>query len=243
MTYIASITTYPRRFPYFLKALKSIQEQTAKPEMIVVNIAAEDWEAAEKELLGMDHTVPLMFQRVEKNLRPANKLIPTVKSFGGTIITFDDDIIYPKDRAEHLLAYHKKYPYLPISFRTRLVSFTGQRVDPYSSWKICAGEYGPDPLHFPTGVSGALYPETIFDDEWLDEDKYLLLSETNDDIWNYFHTLRMGLVFVRAGLEVVPPSIREAQATALMTRNLVHNNDAIIKKLERWYGSLYNLHQ
>jgi hypothetical protein len=245
MTYIASITTYPARFEYFLKAVKSIDMQSVRSKTLVVNIAKEDMLAAEQDLVRRTkfaYSRKVIFQYVE-NLRPANKIIPTAKNFPNDIIvTFDDDILYPQDRVKSLMRYHELFPKNPIAYRTRQVEFKGKSLTPYNSWKLSYHIKGSSPLNFPTSVSGSLYPPGIFPEEFFDTETYKKLCHTNDDIWTYFHMLKNKTAFVKAGNEIKPPDIDGSQATALWRGNVSKgSNDKMMKALEKEYGNVYDL--
>jgi len=244
MKYIASMTTYPQRFQYALEVIKLIEKQTKKPKALVINISEEDWYQAE---LNFIHQAKFLFSNhliIHPciNLKPANKIIPTAQKYGDeVIITFDDDVAYPRNRAEELLARHKDYPENPISYRTRYIRFEEGCVLPYSGWPLGGKRY-PDKLNFPTSVSGSLYPPNFFSKDFFDTRKYIELSHNNDDIWTYFHVLMQGSSFVSGGNEVVPPAIPGSQESALWKSNVANNgNDRIIGRLEKEYGSLFSL--
>jgi hypothetical protein len=245
MKYIASMTTYPQRFEYALEVIKLIEKQTKKPKALVINISEEDWHQAE---LNFIHQAKFLFSNHLIilpciNLKPANKIIPTAQKHGDEIIiTFDDDVRYPLNRAEELLNNHYKYPENPIAYRTRLVEFEGESVSPYSTWAISYNSSEPNKLNFPTSVSGSLYPANFFTEDFFDIESYIYLSHDNDDIWTYFHVLLKGSSFIKAGNEVVPPGFSGSQNSALWKRNVSKGgNDAIILKLEKKYGSLWKL--
>jgi hypothetical protein len=244
MTYIASITTYPARFEYFLKAVKSIDMQSVRSKALVVNISKEDMQDAEKDLVRRTKFVysrKIIFQYVE-NLRPANKIIPTAREFPNDIIvTFDDDILYPKDRVKTLMNYHQLFPNNPIAYRTRQVEFKNKVPTSYNSWKLSYHIKGPSVLNFPTSVSGSLYPPGIFPEDFFDTETYKKLCYTNDDIWTYFHMLKNKTPFVKAGNEVKPPDIEGSQQTALWKNNVAKgSNDKMIRDLEKRYGKVYD---
>jgi len=245
MKYVASMTTYPERFKFALDVIKNINTQSIKPKTLVINISQEDWKKAELDFI---HQAKFLFSNhlIIKpcvNLKPANKIIPTAKDYGdNVIITFDDDIAYPRNRAEELINKHKEFPKNPIAYRTRYVSFDGEKTNPYSSWKITGSQDRPDKLNFPTSVSGSLYPANFFTQSFFDTDSYIKLSHNNDDIWTYFHVLLQGSAFVCGGNEIVPPGIKGSQESALWKSNVSENgNDNIIKELEKEYGSLFQL--
>lgn len=245
MKYIASMTTYPGRFKSALKAIESINNQTKKPRALVINISEEDWSAAKLDFISQAKFVFKGWLIVEPciNLKPANKIIPTAQRHGDSlIVTFDDDVIYPVDRVEKLLEKHNEYPNNPIAFRTRKITFDRQKPMPYGSWHISYDIQGPNKLNFPTSVSGSLYPPNFFPESFFDINKYIELSHNNDDIWTYFHVLLKGSAFVKGGKEIVPPGVPGSQESALWKSNVSKGgNDAIVSRLEKEYGSLWEL--
>ena len=239
------MTTYPARFKSALTAIESISNQTIKPKALVVNISEEDWGYAKLDFIRKAKFKFKGWLIVEPciNLKPANKIIPTAQKHGDNIIiTFDDDVIYPPDRAEKLLEKHKEYPNNPIAFRTRKVTFDKENPMPYGSWHISHGLNEPSKLNFPTSVSGSLYPPNFFPESFFDIEKYMELSHNNDDIWTYFHVLLMNNAFVKGGNEIVPPGVPGSQESALWKGNVSKGgNDQIIARLEKEYGSLWDL--
>ena len=245
MKYIASMTTYPERFRSALDVIRNINTQSIKPKALVINISQEDWKKAELDFI---HQAKFLFSNhlIIKpcvNLRPANKIIPTAKEYGDNIIiTFDDDVAYPRNRAEELLNKHKEFPQNPIAYRTRKVLFKGEDVIPYSQWSLSYDSEGPNGFNFPTSVSGSLYPKNFFASDFFDTEKYVRLSYTNDDIWTYFHVLKQGSSFVRGGIEMTPPSVKGSQNSALWKTNVSQGgNDKIISDMELEYGKIFEL--
>ena len=239
------MTTYPGRFKSALTAIETISNQSKKPYALVINIAEEDWRAAQLDFIRQAKFAFKGWVIVEPcvNLKPANKIIPTAQKHGdNVIITFDDDVVYPRNRAEELLNKHKEYLHNPIAYRTRMVKFHNKDVTPYGSWHISYGDEVPNKLNFPTSVSGSLYPANFFPDSFFDVDKYIKLSHNNDDIWTYFHVLLKGSSFVKGGTEIVPPGVPGSQESALWKSNVSKGgNDAIISRLEKEYGTLWDL--
>jgi hypothetical protein len=242
MNYIASLTTYPLRFPSALIALQSIVRQTVEPDQIIVNVYEGDWEEAENNFIKKAKSISqnILIEKCS-DLRPGNKIIPTAKKYkDNLIITFDDDVIYPKNRAKVLIDKHLIYPNNPILYRTRFVKFNGTETAPYQEWPLCQGENAPHSLHFPTGVSGALYPPNFFNLAFFDEEEYKALSHEGDDLWIYFHTLLQGSAVVKASNDPSTESVPESQSFALWKNN-IHRNDLMIKLLESRYGRIFDL--
>lgn len=245
MRYIGSMTTYPQRFNSAITAIKSISNQTVSPQFLNINISEEDWDQAEKHFFknaSEAFSGEIRFNLCV-NLKPANKIIPTAEKYRESIIvTFDDDIVYPEDRVERLMKKHQEYPENPIAFRIRKVTFDKKNTMPYGSWHISYGLDEPDKRNFPTSVSGSLYPANFFPESFFDISKYIELSHDNDDIWTYFHVLLKGSEFVKGGNEIVPPGVPGSQESALWKSNVSKGgNDGIIERLEKEYGTLYDL--
>ena len=89
---VLSLTSHPPRFPFLLTQLNRVSKQTLFPDLLVLNIAEEDYSEIPKELAILD--LPFAFEiNLVENLGPGTKLIPTlIKYPTSTIITIDDDI-------------------------------------------------------------------------------------------------------------------------------------------------------
>lgn len=246
MNLIASMTTYPARFKYAQIAIESIYYQTKRPDIMVINIAEKDWNEANKNFIHENkEKFPnwIVFDKCI-DLKPAKKIIPTAKKYkDSSIITFDDDIIYPKDRVEIVFKKHIQYPNNPIAYRVREVSFKNDRVSPYSSWTFPKNFDDPKKTNFGTNGACSLFPINFFSNDFFNIEKYIKLSYTADDIWIYFHVLKQNSAFVQAGFEPVPPTIPGSQKISPLWKHNVSrgNNDYIINNLEKEYGTIYEL--
>ncbi|MCL1946985.1 MAG: glycosyltransferase family 2 protein, partial [Chitinivibrionia bacterium] len=133
--YIVSLTSYGKRLtntaPY---AIVTLFNQNIKPDRIILWVARED-----------EENIPdTIYELVEKgleirfceNIKSYKKLIFSLREFpNDRIITADDDVYYPSDWLEQLIAEHKKNPRKIICHRAK-----GIKVDkdykllPYKKW-------------------------------------------------------------------------------------------------------------
>jgi hypothetical protein len=198
--YIVSLTSYGKRLadmaPY---AIVTLLNQSLKPDKIVLWVADEDKKNIPK----------IMEKLVEKGLeirfcediKSYKKLIPSIENFPEDyIITADDDVYYPYNWFEQLLAEHRKSPKKIICHRAH-----GIKVDekhnplPYNEWDDCiepgiyfvrifVSQEQSVSRHqlesvFPTGVAGALYPPHSLAKEITNKKLFMKLAPQADDIW------------------------------------------------------------
>jgi len=119
-------------------------------------------------------------------------LIPTLKIVNDQeqlIITADDDVLYPQDWIEKLYTEHVQYPDCIICYRGRKITRDRKgKVLTYLKWKktypsLSKSLLGPSIDILPTGRDGVLYPRKIFNDQIFDEETFMVLAPSNDDIW------------------------------------------------------------
>jgi len=195
--YIVSLTSYGKRLaktaPY---AIVTLLDQSVKPDKVILWVANEDRENVPQKIMGKLAEKGLEVRCCD-DIMSYKKLVPALEEFPDDyIITADDDIFYPKDWLEQLLAEHGKAPKKIICHRAH-----GIRVDenhnllPYREWDHCiepgAGFSGsrerPAPRPrlgtFPTGVAGALYPPRSLYKDVANRDLFMKLAPKADDVW------------------------------------------------------------
>ncbi|MCL2066581.1 MAG: glycosyltransferase family 2 protein [Treponema sp.] len=194
---IISLTSYPGRIGTVSQTIKSLLNQTKKVESIVLWLAVEEFTNKEKDLPKslLDLTKEGLTIDWCYNLKSYKKLIPSLKKYPEKIIiTFDDDNIYDERIVETLHDCHVLYPNDIISQRiSRLyINEDGEfNLFPrpmYYNHKSSIPDYLDilkDASYFNklTGGSGVLYPPGCLHDKVIDENEFLILAPTNDDLW------------------------------------------------------------
>lgn len=181
---IVSLTTHSKRIYEVFLAVESIMQQTVKPNRIVLWLD----EARQNELLPITLQKQIergLEVRYCKDVGPHTKLVPSLKLFPDDIlVTIDDDTIYEFDMLENLLNSYRQFPQYIHANRAHIIKFTDKGcIDNYNTWEQCTTKIGTSPLLFPTGVGGVLYPPHSLCEEVLNEEAFLRLCPTADDIW------------------------------------------------------------
>lgn len=123
---VASYTTLPGREDTLEKSIKSLLEQTRRPDVIYLTLPAK------AERLNKEYPEPSDFikqhcriVRIPKDFGPATKLYGALqeeKDKNILIFSCDDDTIYPPTILEKLLSKTKKYPHAVITGTGALLS-------------------------------------------------------------------------------------------------------------------------
>ena len=139
---IVSLTTFPQRINTVHKTIKTLLNQTLKPNKVILYLALSQFEKKEEEL--PNNLLKLKDYGLEikwcEDIKSYKKLIPALEEFkDDIIITFDDDIYYPKDVVENLYNAHLAYPFAICSNRIWRIevknNFIKTKAAPYLYWK------------------------------------------------------------------------------------------------------------
>ena len=191
---IVSLTSYGVRvndtLPY---TLYSLLQQTRKPNRIVVWLDEVNWrEDNLPPILKTFKALGVEFFFVE-DIRSYKKLIPALKVFpNNVIITVDDDWYYNDHTVEWLLNDYQQSDRRTV-FGTwgYCSSSTKNMYDPYNTWRNNVVDQCDDISLI--GCGGILYPPHIFDDEIFNEEVFMSLSPTADDLWFWAMEKRCGV--------------------------------------------------
>ena len=179
---IASLTSWKKRISTVHLAVQTILAQTRQPNLTVLYLSDSEFPQREKELpKELTALLSKRFQiRWTKDIKSYKKLIPALKDFPDDIIvTFDDDIFYNSRLIEILIDEYIKNP---------------QYIHCHQSTSISLGDDGeiqiapmpydkPSYLNKLTGVGSVLYPPRSLHEEVFNEEKFMKLAPTSDDIW------------------------------------------------------------
>lgn len=184
---VVSITSYPARIETLYQTIESIFRQTVKPEIIHVWLAESEFSS---------QTLPASLERLRKrgirldfvseNLRPYKKLYYALQAYPeSTIITIDDDIIYPPNWLEQMLQAHRRYPEDILCYRGHDLRLVAPNVLMNYNELKNKNRYSIESSYelMPTGVSGVLYPPNSLHEEVLNKSLFLSLAPSSDDIW------------------------------------------------------------
>ena len=163
-------------------AVQTILAQTRQPNLTVLYLADSEFPQREKELpTELTALLSERFQiRWTKDIKSYKKLIPALKDFPDDIIvTFDDDMFYDSRLVEILIDEYIKNPQYIHCHRVTNISFN--EVGEIKTSSVHCDK--PTYLNKLTGVGSVLYPPHSLHEEVFNEEKFMKLAPTSDDIW------------------------------------------------------------
>ena len=182
---IISLTSYPPRIRAVHKTIETLLNQSLKADKVILWLAEEEFPNRESDL--PDELLAQTEQGLEigwcHNIRSYKKLIPALKAFpDAVIVTTDDDNYYHSDWLEKLYRAYLDNPECIQCHRITKVA-----LDDNDEFIVFPG--GKDFWSFPSylnklvGAGGVLYPPHCFHPDILDEERFMTLAPTSDDIW------------------------------------------------------------
>lgn len=194
---IVSLTSFPERINIVVKTIKTLLNQTLKPNMLILWLAKEQFPNKEndlpKELLEL-RQYGLTIEWCN-DIRSYKKIIPTLNKYPDSIIiTTDDDIYYAPDTVETLYKEHLKYPQEVLAHRCDWLKINGDVI----SWEKTRELYldkHKNQASFKnrlTGYGAVLYPPNCFYKDVCNEDLIKELLPTHDDVWLWAMTVLNG---------------------------------------------------
>lgn len=242
---VVSLTSYPARFPYLARTLRSLLDQAVRPDRLVLWIAEDDLSALPAEVtelaaLGVDI-------RPCADLRSFKKLIPALAQWPeGAIVTADDDVYYPPDWLGGLVATARDHPGCVVAHRIHLARRDAEgRLAPYADWELASAATSaarPSDMLFPTGVGGILYPPGSLDPQVMDRDLFMALCPRADDVWFFWMARLAGTPHVGTGRDFRILPWAGSQDSALYLDNLLAGeNDGQIAAMKKHFGPLPSL--
>lgn len=246
---IVSLTTHGKRIFSVFRTIESIFQQTCKANRVILWLGDEEFKScSELPLLLQRQSERGLEIRFVKDIRSYTKLIPALQEFqDSTIVTIDDDIIYPVDLIERLVAAHLRHPGCVCANVVRRIVPDGHKsFQPYRSNELeNIHEEVSSPFFVAEGFGGVLYPPKCFTSEVFREDVFLKLAPTADDLWFKAMELLSGTkVYPLKTVEPIWSRIlvdEHSQDVGLINGNIHKGaNDIQLKALFDYYN-LYDL--
>ncbi len=242
----ASLTSFPARINYVHLAIKSLMQQSYKPDRIILWLANEQFP---------DHVLPRALTDLENyglEIKWCDDLYGHKKYFyciqeqkeNEVVITFDDDIIYPIDCIRRLMAKHREYPKCLVCERAQSILYNsdGSLVNP-GRWGVISnvGVQKPSYSLNPSPGGGCLIPYKAFYKDAYDKKAVCSLAYKNDDLWYMFMAAQNGTRTIKTRKYHKSFSVIDGSQTVQMaTENVVGNkNMEIMAVLAAHYPEAY----
>lgn len=202
---VISLTTYSKRINQVHIVVESLFRQTQQANRIILWLAKEEF--------SDDTIIPLILKKqIDRGLeikycediKSYKKLLPTLSlTPDSTIITVDDDYIYPLNFVENLLKIHFRYPQSVCYYTGNRISFDSiGKLKPYIKWKEEKElEFIPSLLNFSFGAGGVLYPPHTFGSEIFNIEYVKKNIPKADDVWFKAMSLLNNITYVRVPLQ------------------------------------------
>lgn len=241
---VVSLTTFPARIGYVHMAVKSLLNQTVKPERLLLWLAKDQFRDVEipdelKELCAYG----LEIRYCDEDILAHKKYYYAMREFPEHIIvTYDDDIIYPEDSLEKLLRMHKQHPRAIVCNRGREIKVENGEVAAYRYWRVSGRiPAGVQTYHVMASTgAGTLYPPHCMPEETFDLEKIRTLALTADDLWMKAMSIKGEIPVVKSQTRCKALCLsKPRQNVTLAHKNVDQNlNDHVMQKLLEHYPEI-----
>lgn len=221
---IVSLASYPPRINSAAIVINTLLHQRLKPDRIILWLANSQFPNKEQDL-------PYELLRLTefgleirwcKDLGSYKKIVPALREFPEDIIvTADDDIYYREDWLESLYNAYLSDPkniYVKRAVGMHIVD--NQIVGLPKEIQEKLDELPPSFSYQLMGGSGCLFPPYSFHDDIFDEDNFLSLIPTHDDIYLWVMAMLKGTkIKVVDGIKANMETVDNTHLSALSKHN------------------------
>ncbi len=234
---VVSLTSFHARFHTLHLTLRSLLQQSIKPDEVVLWVGHGDFDRLPKKVLDLQsHGLTI---RTCEDIRSYTKIIPSLRAYPDAfIVTADDDVYYWNDWLKELVESYDPATRLIPCHRCHLIRTDAEGLPlPYLQWELQLDRPLSSALVFVTGVGGVLYPPGSLHPQVLDEAQFRSLCPTTDDVWLYWMARRAGWEFRQIGRRRRVLNWNGSQKMSLMATNVPEGggNDQQLGNLIRAY--------
>lgn len=241
---IVSLTSYPARINSVWLPIKTLLNQSYKPDRIILWLAKEQF--PERKL--PEQLIDLQKYGLEinwtKDYYGHKKYLFPVKEQKGNevVITFDDDILYSPRCIERLMKKHLEFPGCLVCERGQ--AFDDKTQDNPGRWKTISDTGVKEPTFAmnPSPGGGCLIPFNGFYKDAIDENCFTPLAYKNDDLWYMFMCAENGTRMIKTRkYHKIFTLAEESQSEQMATDNVLGDrNVKIMEGLKRAYPLAWN---
>lgn len=231
---IVSLTSYGDRVNRVAYAIESIGAGRVRPHRLILWLDDEHrFNTRPRSLRRLEDRG--LEVRLTSNYGPHTKYWPALSlddRVPSSLVTADDDILYPRRWLQRLLAAAQRHPDAVNCYRASRLLVREGRLVPYERWpRLRTTTAGVGNLA--TGVAGVWYPEAMLHALVAYGAGFMDHCRNADDIWLHWVALRSGIKIRQ--ISKTPkhfPEIPGTQAQALLAQNVVAGaNDGYLMAL------------
>lgn len=247
---IVSLTSYPARIASVAAVIASLDDQTRKPDRIVLYLAKNQFPQKEGELpsdlLDLVRSGKTEIRWVDDDLGPHKKYFYALQEFDDAlVVTIDDDLVYPREMIDNLYTTHLRHPDTIPAVRAHLITYNEKgRCKPYRQWVMEFGGLQQTPAMrlLATGGAGALYPTALFRDYEFDAASLQTYAPRADDLWLKAIEVELGIPVTIACRPAPLQYLPGTQDVGLFHQNLDQGeNDTQWAAIETYFAQKHNI--
>lgn len=236
-----SLTSYPPRFRSLHLTIKCLLNQTVSADRVILWVASSDKNDLPENVVELQK-YGLIIKYCD-DIKSYKKIIPVLNECESSfIVTADDDVWYWRTWLEGLVGAYAGNSKETIAYRCHRIRLGGNgSLLPYNEWDGEINKCQASSMNFPTGIGGVLYPPKIFHEDVTNEDLFIVLCPTADDVWLYWMVRLNGGSAKCLGVKRPLITWHGSQESALYIINVVGGgNDAQIYAMMQKYGLGFN---
>lgn len=241
-----TLTTFPDRIDSVQYTVKSLFNQSVKPDRIVLWLAEEEFRRKE---------FPDSIKELQKRgleIRYCDNLFGHKRNYkfieeqkvNELLIMFDDDIIFPYYMIERLYDKWKEYPNAIICDRGQLLTFDGDEVLNPGRWSSISdvGLDSPSYRILASPGGGCLVPPNSLYKDANDPEKIKKYALRTDDIWLMFMAAQNNTKILRTYKHHRIFILSESQQTVQLGKEAIYNGGYMrtFEALAEKYPHAYN---
>jgi hypothetical protein len=190
---VVSLTSYGPRLASLHLTLKCLLRQSVRPDAVILWLTDQDLRDAPASIRALEREGLTL--RATPELRSYKKIIPALKARPDAfVVTADDDVYYRAGWLEELVRGWSGDAQEIVARRARKIALKPDGTpEPYARWRWCYEEGLVSTTLFPVGMGGVLFPPgSLARPEVFDDQAFMRLCPTADDMWLYWMARRTG---------------------------------------------------
>lgn len=236
---LVSFTSFPERINDVWMVVECLKRQTILPEKIILWLSIDQFpnKNVPNNLINeVDELFEIRF--VENDIRSHKKYFYVLKEYPEKdFITCDDDVFYDPYMIERLLNTSELYPKSVIANHTSHIQYSEHgELLPYSKWIINELPYASE-NQLQIGVGGVLYPRGTLHRMAQNQELFMALTPTADDIWLNAMARLNGTKIVQSERVVLTlPIINDSIALCSINNGPGSRNDKQLNALRKYFS-------
>lgn len=234
---VCSLTSFPARIDEIWVCIETIFRQTVKADEIVLWLATPQFP---------EHQIPDSLQRcvkkgltirwVDEDLRSHKKYYYALQEYkDANIVLLDDDLYYPDQLLENLVAMSERHPNSICATRVHKMIYSDGQLNPYKKWvhNYNSRKEQASSDYFFTSGAGTLMPTGIMPQDTFNKEVFKDICFYADDVWLNLQARQAGIqVFSNNKYDKDEISIGCSQRVKLVNENVLDGgNDKQIQSV------------